>query len=90
MVLNDPAVSAGNVELANREFIDSQEKRMAMEVISEKIRIGEKDVGNGRMGVRKLLISMTGNESDPRLETPVPVKSTGVQLILVLPQTEKS
>ena len=56
-------------ELANREFIDSQEKRMAMEVISEKIRIDEKDVGNGRMGVRKLLISMTGNESDPRLET---------------------
>jgi hypothetical protein len=39
-------------ELANREFIDNQEKRVAMEVISKKIRIGEKDVGNGRMGVR--------------------------------------
>jgi hypothetical protein len=48
--------------------LDSQEKRMAMEVILEKIRIGEKDVNNGRIRVRKLLTSMKGDDSDPRLE----------------------
>jgi hypothetical protein len=42
---------------------------MAMKVISKKIRIGEKDVTDGRMGVRKLLTSMIGDDdSDPRLE----------------------
>ena len=55
-------------DLVNKEFLDSQEKRMAMEVILEKIRIGEKDVNNGRIRVRKLLTSMKGDDSDPRLE----------------------
>ena len=52
----------------NKEFLDGQETRTAMTTNSEKIRIDEKDVSNGRMGIRKRLASLTCDDLDSRLE----------------------
>ena len=57
-----------DANLHNREFLDNQETRTAMMTMSEKIRLDEKDVGNGRAGIRKLLTSLTENDLDSRLE----------------------
>ena len=58
-----------DANLNNKEFLDGRETRTAMMTISEKIRIDERDVSNGRMGIRKLLASLTSYYgSDSRLE----------------------